>query len=390
MSHGKVLKNNVAIPPQLNYEWLEKLLPKLLILPQTYSHSSGNEREFIQKSIALCEKILARQIEVKRFKKLIEDAGQSETTLNQVSKLREFFGQQTFVGNTNTAEGRLAFEMRVAMAEGHYRQIPRDILKILSDWETIVESQIGEKRLKACDLLMQNVLSKRARWNSYFQSRKKAVFGFRDRLRLLSTARRVSKLKKILKQKQMLVNRQSQQLQNRYDELLQLISKISIFHSIPTAHCGKYSARVQQLIMLALEKETTQALVKQCQSVEERINFINTQLQKKNIVPTQARTYVDKSEHSKNQMRMRLLAKRGIETFDLVSKAAEYQIRSVFDEVEKEVAVRADSVAALQSRQSQLISEMQRLKNLYNDTVARGGVKHEHESRYIIRPSANS
>lgn len=372
------LREHAIRATNIPYEWLEKLLPKLLLLPQTFNKAEPREREVIQKSIYLCERLLAKRNDISRLQKLIADSRQSENNATQVSKLRAFFDKQTFVGDNESREGRLAFEMRIAMAEGHYRNIPKDVIKMLSEWESVIDSRVGEFRLEGIERLMRMLGELHQRWNQVASDRQKPFLGIRDRLKLLTVASKVSKLKRKIRKANYQLAEQGQSLVRANENIQKLVAKVALFHSVPTAECGQHTQRIQQMVMLALEREANLALRNQCAELDKRLAQASAHIGEKNQITKQARVYIERAESAKNMRRVTLLKRNGVETFDLLSKAAEFQFRSTFSEVEQQVAQKSQGIVELTQKNEQLMHELKTLKNVYDDFITQqreGGTK---------------
>lgn len=385
------LREHAIRATNIPYDWLEKILPKLLLLPQTFSNAQPREREVIQKSIYLCERLLSQRSEISRLQKLISDARHSENNSNQVSKLRSFFNKQSFVGDTETREGRLAFEMRISMAEGHYRNIPKDVIKMLSEWETVIDSRVGEFRLQGIERLMRLMSELQQRWNLVASNRQKTFLGIRDRLKLLTVARKVSNLKRKIKKANYQLTEQSNSLVRANENIQKLVAKVALFHSVPTAECGKHTQRIQQMVMLSIEREANLALRNQCAELDARLTQAAAHIGEKYQITKQARAYIERAESAKNMRRVTLLKRNGVETFDLLSKAAEVQFRSAFSEVELQVAQKSQGIIELTQRNQQLMHELKTLKNVYDDFITQqrdeGTKANDDANSYTSRPT---
>lgn len=351
----------------VNFDWIERLLPQLILLPQSGGDVSNSDRETVRECILLAERLLAGKDELLRLESMIVEAERHRDEGERKYLLETFFARQTFLGDRTSEAGKLLYEIRLAEAQTRANALPKGVLGWLTLWDRRVEGAVAEHTLREINQFSLKLCEMNESWRAYVAKTERGRPSLMGRLRAFFTARKVEKQarKNFFLEKEVAERRRENE--TRYQHVARLAGLAAVFFKVPVAQCGMFSARVQQLVLLALEKEVTHVLHKMIHETMRRVVGIRETIQAQLKVPDKVKKRIDELEVQKANSLISLYAKKPVDIKQVMSDAASYQVRSAFAVLEEDLVKATDEVNRLQGRLGGIKGEIYRLARIMED-----------------------
>lgn len=361
------LKSNFNTPSGLNLDWVEKILPQLILVSPSTPGLSDADRKLLQDCIRKCEYLLASREQIEKMNSVIRKAETFNSEDAIRSNIHGFFAKQSFVGDKNTKSGQLLYDLRFAVAQRNLASLPKDVLHWLVEWDKRVDAASCDARIHLLHDSKKRLEQYSQMWSERFRFADRGTLSLVARLRVLRFSRRVKKQQKETQKIQDFVKKQGL-LYNQYLKHVQhLCGLVSVFFRLPTGSAGEYSQRVGQMALLSLEKDLSVEMKAQRNSMKMKVEKLRNVLSSKVGAPVQLRKKIHDLEAQKNSSLVSLYAKRNVDLKQVMSDAASLQVRVAFTEVEVRMVNETNEVNDLQNKQNQMLQEISRLSRIMDD-----------------------
>lgn len=364
-------KNLATLPKtSVQFGWVESILPQLILVTPGSAQMSDSERRQLQDCIQKCEYILKGKEQLEKLQQALQGARAFERTKNDNISLEAFFARQTFVGDRSNVAGELLYDLRLSHAQGHLERLPKDVIGWLTEWEKRVHAAVCEASLQAQPRVGEKTQQMMTEWHKRYPVAARGMPGFFGKLRVLRLAYRARKQARMLRSLRTRGDALRSRIPQKRNETARLAGLLAIFLKVPFAQSGNYAHKVQQLVLLGLEKELSEVFARHIHTMNEKLNATRAQIERKSFVPAEVRRRITEIESQKNTSLVSIYAKRNIDIKQLMSDAAVYQMRAAFAELETRTVQKSQEVSQLQARLESLRAEIHRLSRIMEDHLS--------------------
>lgn len=368
-------EGNVTAP---DLSGIERLLPRLILFPSERHRLPASDRRALERSVRLCEDMLALKPEIERVTHLASlvqvtgssiEAGAASTP--NAGTLAAAVEETASPAAARSAIEEALHRRRLAAARAFERAIPKDLQEWISGWDRKIDAQVGEEYVRWLAEGSALLQAQAREWVDAVARVSPGSLGLASRLRALrlsGRARAAMRETARLRHETALRRARLAQVHARTARLCGILAAF-----LKTTSCAPSGdARlVRKLLLLDLERKLSADILGEIASREKALAEGRAARDRSERRHASLRRYVTELEGRKNLRLVELFAASGANVKEAIPAATVRQIDAAFAEIRAAEDAWRDAAAREGMRVAKLKRELERLSGVLDDYARR-------------------
>ena len=382
--------NAANLPFVGDFAALERLLPRLILLPQGSRKLSNNELKMTERCVRLAEAILALKPQVVHL-----DATANRAMFGQngfdVNSRRMAIKDLVLEPGTNlealSANDRRLAELKIRLSTRLEENIPNDIQEWIEIWDKKIDVLVGEQYLRWLADGSQNIVRQARDYLEFASRTQPAKFGLFARLRSLRWSKKYGRTQKNLVRLKNEIEFRKRTVKGKTEEAASLCGMLAAFLRLPLASAGANTRHVQKLVLLDLEREASEYLAAEISAGEQEYARLEQENARRQQLFATGCTRIAELEAQKNMRLISLYAESESNFAELIADSTVEKLCEAFADVEEIIEQELIQLDSSESRLARAQRELQRLTGVLDECIgntgnAFGGSQSTYERKY--------